>query len=391
MNKKGILVVGAGFAGAVVARKLAENTDKNILIIDKRSHLAGNCHTEIDEETGVMVHKYGAHIFHTSNLEVWNFIQSFGEFMPFINRPKAVTESGIYNLPINLQTINQFFGKKFSPKDAEAFIATKAKSEIQNPKNFEEQALKFMGEELYQTFFYGYTKKHWGCEPSELPASILKRLPLRFSYNDNYYRSIYQGIPVDGYTKIVERMLDHEQIHIKLNEAWDTSMKDEFEHVFFTGALDLFYDYQYGELSYRTLKWEIERGHGDLQGHPGLNYPGLDVEFTRRREHKHYEYWKEHDKSIIFTEYSSEANIKSGDELYYPKRLTHDKTRLNDYLDLAEKEESVSFIGRLGTYRYLDMHKVIEESLIISDNWLKAYSQGTEYPKGTFQRAVQSG
>lgn len=386
MARKKILVVGAGFAGAVVARQVAEHSDAEVLIIDKRAHLAGNCHTEVDEETGVMVHKYGAHIFHTSNLEVWNYIQSFGEFMPFINRPKAVTDSGIYNLPINLQTINQFFGKKFTPKEAEAFIASKARTDIKNPKSFEEQALKFMGEDLYKAFFYGYTKKHWGCEPSSLPASILKRLPLRFSYNDNYYRSIYQGIPVDGYTKIVERMLDHEQISVKLGQAWESTMKEEFDHIFFTGALDLFYDYKYGELSYRTLSWEVERGKGDLQGHPGLNYPGLDVNYTRRREHKHYEYWKSFDKSIIFTEYSAEANIKAGDELYYPKRLTNDKAVLNDYLDLAEEEEKVTFIGRLGTYRYLDMHKVIEESLTISREWLEADNGSMAYPKGTFQR-----
>ncbi len=381
---KKILVVGAGFSGAVIARQIADHTDLNVVVIEKRDHLAGNCHTEKDEETGVMVHKYGAHIFHTGNIEVWKYIQRFGEFMPFINRPKAFTDSGIYSLPINLHTINQFFGKKFTPSQAETFIKAQARDDIIEPANFEEQALKFMGEALYKEFFYGYTKKHWGCEPSSLPASILKRLPLRFSYNDNYYRSIYQGIPVDGYTKIVERILNHPQISVLTSQPWEPSMRAEFDHVFFSGPLDYFYEYQYGELSYRTLRWDVERAKGEIQGHPGLNYPSLNVPYTRRREHKHYEYWKNFERSIVFTEYSSEANIQAGDELYYPKRLANDKSRLSDYIALAQIEKNTTFIGRLGTYRYLDMHKVIEESFVLAGKWLEAHNSRTDYPTGTF-------
>lgn len=382
---KRILIVGGGFSGAVIARQIADHTDLEVLIIDKRSHLAGNCHTQRDEETGIMVHHYGAHVFHTSNINVWDYIRRFGDFMPFINRPKAVTNSGIYSLPINLHTINQFFGKKFNPAEAKEFIKKKSQNDIEIPANFEEQALKFMGKDLYLEFFYGYTKKHWGCDPVNLPASILKRLPLRFTYNDSYYNSLYQGIPTDGYTRIVERMLHHDQITIKTNQAWESSMRHEFHHIFYTGPLDQYYEYKFGELSYRTLRWEVERGNGDFQGHAGMNYPSLDVPYTRRREHKHYEYWRNFDKSIIFTEYPSEANIQAGDELYYPKRLTKDKIRLSSYVDLAKSEEKISFAGRLGTYRYLDMHKVIEESLTLSSDWIEAHISGKRYPSGTFQ------
>ncbi|MEM6580585.1 MAG: UDP-galactopyranose mutase [Pseudomonadota bacterium] len=381
---KKILVVGAGLAGAVVARQLADHSDFKVLVTERRNHVAGNCHTGRDAETGVMVHTYGAHIFHTSNIRVWNYIRSFGEFMPFINRPKAYADSGIYSLPINLHTINQFFGTRLSPAQAAEFIASKVRSDIQEPKNFEEQALKFMGEELYQEFFYAYTKKHWGCEPVDLPASILKRLPLRYSYNDSYYNSIYQGIPVDGYTKIVERILDHDQIAVQLNQAWEPDMAANFDHVFFSGPLDQFYQYRFGELSYRTLRWEVERAKGDLQGHAALNYTSGAVPFTRRREHKHYEYWKKFDNTIVFTEFAAEARIQAGDELYYPKRLIADKSKLSDYISLAKSEKHTTFMGRLGTYRYLDMHQVIEESLALSEDWLKASATGADYPTGYF-------
>jgi UDP-galactopyranose mutase len=380
---KKMLVVGAGFAGAVIARQIAESTDFKVTVIDRRSHVAGNCHTERDADTGIMLHMYGAHIFHTSNLVVWDYIRRFGDFMPFINRPKAVTDSGIYSLPINLHTINQFFQKKFSPAEAQQFITSKADNSIAEPANFEEQALKFMGPELYYEFFYGYTKKHWGCEPRELPASILKRLPLRFNYNDNYYSSIYQGIPVDGYTAIVERILNHENIKVILNQPWEAGMQDDYHHTFYSGPLDEFYSYQFGPLSYRTLRWEVERTKGDVLGHPGHNFPSLDVGYTRRREHKHYEYWKSFEKTVVFTEYSEEAEV--GGELYYPKRLAVDKSKLTDYIGLAGAERNVSFMGRLGTYRYLDMHKVIEESLDLSTRWLTAHREGEAYPIGIFQ------
>ncbi len=375
---KRFLVVGAGFSGAVLAREVAERTGGQVVVVDQRDHVAGNCHTKRDEETGVMVHAYGAHIFHTSNLKVWNYVQQFSEFYPFINRPKASIESGIYSLPINLHTINQFFGKRFNPAEAEEFMKTKVDHSIDVPANFEEQALKFLGRELYQAFFYGFTKKQWGCEPRELPASILKRLPLRYNYNDSYYRSIYQGIPKDGYTAIVERILDHDLIEVCLNTPWDSGMQDEFEHVFFTGPMDAYFNYCHGRLGYRTVYWEREVHEGDFQGHPGINYPGLEVPFTRRREHKHYAYWEEHEKTVVFTEYSKETG--DDDEPYYPKRLAPDKDMLEKYMTMVKEAGNVSFLGRLGTYRYLDMHQVIGEALEFGESWSKAYDEGWPLP-----------
>lgn len=375
---KRLLVVGAGFAGAVLARKLAELTSTPVMVIDKRDHIAGNCYTARDEETGVMTHMYGAHIFHTSNLRVWKYIQQFSEFYPFVNRPKASIDSGIYSLPINLHTINQFFGKKLNPREARAFIQSRADRSIHDPQNFEEQALRFMGHELYEAFFYGYTKKQWGCEPRELPASILKRLPLRFNYNDNYYGSVYQGIPAEGYTAIVERILKHDLIETQLSTPWCRSMKHEFDHVFFTGPIDSFFDYKYGRLSYRTVFWEREVFTGDFQGHPGINYPSMNVPFTRKREHKHYSYWEDHAKTVVFTEYSKDT--APNDEPYYPKRLLHDKEKLYKYMKLAEEAPQVSFLGRLGTYRYLDMHRVIDESLSFGERWAEAFSQNDRLP-----------
>ncbi|MDH6062501.1 UDP-galactopyranose mutase [Umezakia ovalisporum] len=372
------LIVGAGFSGAVIARELANSLDAKILVIEKRDHIAGNCYTERDNETGVMVHKYGAHIFHTSSIEVWKYVQKFSEFRQFINRPKASISSGIYSLPINLHTINQFFSKKLNPEQARKFIESKADHSIIEPQNFEEQALKFMGRELYEAFFYGYTKKQWGCDPKELPASILKRIPIRFNYNDNYYNSIYQGIPVDGYTEIVRKILSHDNIEVKLSTPWEFSMVDEFDHVFFTGPIDAFYNFQYGRLAYRTVYWERSVHVGDFQGHPGINYPELDVPYTRMREHKHYTPWERHEKTVVFTEYSKETGLI--DEPYYPKRLVVDKDRLEKYRSVAETEERTSFLGRLATYRYMDMHQVIGEALEFGRKWSEAYIQRSWRP-----------
>ena len=218
------LIVGAGFSGAVLARELAERLGARIEVIDQREHLGGNCHTERDETSGVMVHKYGPHIFNTSHEDVWKYIHRYGEFRPYTNRVKAVNGRGVFSFPINLHTINQFFGTALSPDEARAFIAGKADPTIDTPANFEEQALKFVGRELYQAFLYGYTKKHWGCEPRELPASVLKRLPLRFNYDDNYYNSRHQAIPVEGYSVVIQRILDHPGIALSLNSRWEPAM-----------------------------------------------------------------------------------------------------------------------------------------------------------------------
>jgi len=348
------------------------------LVVDARPHIAGNCHTERDASTQVMEHVYGPHIFNTSNQTVWDYVQRFGEFMSFTNRVKASTSRGIFSLPINLYTINQFFGVKLNPKEAMAFIAGKADTSIKEPQNFEEQALKFIGRELYEAFFYGYTKKQWGCEPTELPASILKRLPVRFNYDDNYYNSSYQGIPRDGYTEIIRRILDHPSIEVRLNTSWEPAMADDFPHVFFTGPIDAFFGHRHGRLGYRTVFWEKETYTGDFQGNAVINYTEASEPYTRIHEHKHFAPWETHEKTTVFTEYSKET----GDEdiPYYPKRLAADKTVLAKYREEAEATSGVSFLGRLATYRYMDMHHVIGEALEFANAFLAAQASGTKPP-----------
>jgi UDP-galactopyranose mutase len=370
-----ILIVGAGFSGAVVARELAE-AGYACLVIDQRPHVAGNCHTARDEDTGVMTHVYGPHIFNTSNLEVWEYIQRFCTMGPFIYRVKASTPRGMFSFPINLHTINQFFGKRFNPCEARAFLSAQGDSTINEPQNFEEQALKTIGRDLYDAFFHGYTKKQWGCEPAELPAQIFKRLPIRFTYDDNYFASRYQGIPVEGYTGIVRRMLDHPLIEVKLNTLWEPAAGDEFATVFYTGPIDAYYEYRHGRLGYRTVYWDKWVGDGDYQGNSVINYPDLADAFTRIHEHKHFAPWEEHSRTIVFTEYSKET--AAGDVPYYPKRLSADVNILAQYTQLAAREENVFFLGRLATYRYLDMHVVIAEALALARRYVAAANGAKE-------------
>lgn len=359
--QKGIGIAGAGFAGAVMARELAETGRFRIFVYDERAHVAGNCHTERDRETGVMVHAYGPHIFHTNREDVWQYVNRYSRFGQYTNRVKATTARGVFSLPINLLTINQFFGKRFKPEEARAFIASLGDSSIREPQNFEEQALKMMGRELYENFFYGYTKKQWGVEPTELPASILQRLPMRFNYDDNYYASKYQGIPVDGYTSIIQKLLDHPNITVTLNKRLSSEMRSEFDHVFYSGQIDAFFDHELGRLQYRSLVFKRFDARGDYQGNPVMNYCEEKVPYTRVTEHKHFAPWEQHEKSVCFEEYSK--LMAPGDIPYYPIRLNDDKALLRRYLTLAEAERGVTFIGRLGTYRYLDMHMVVGETL----------------------------
>lgn len=379
MALKEILIVGAGFSGAVLARELVESLDCEVLVWDERDHIAGNCHSERDEETGIMVHKYGPHIFHTSNKIVWDYVNRYANFRPFTNRVKAHTDKGVFSLPINLLTINQFFGRCFMPLEAEAFIASIGCEEIKGPETFEQQALRFLGEDLYNSFFKGYTIKQWGTHPSNLPASILKRLPVRFNYDDNYYSSIYQGIPEEGYTTMVQNILNHPRIQIQLNTRFSKGDSSGFDHVFYSGPLDGFFDYSLGRLGYRTIYFERNVADcSDYQGNAVINYCSEKVPYTRVHEHKHFTPWEKHDRTVYFTEYSKETT--EADVPFYPKRLEGDKELLKKYRQLAEAEQNVSFIGRLGTYRYLDMHQVIEESLIFSKKVLSACSTSSKIP-----------
>lgn len=358
-------IVGAGFSGAIIARHLSEKGHK-VLLLDERSHIAGNCHTERDDKTGVMVHRYGPHIFHTADERAWSYIQRFGKFRPYINRVKAISQGRIYTLPVNLLTINQFFGTVMSPVEARAFIEKKADKSIKDPKNFEEQALSMIGPELYKAFFYGYTRKQWGLEPTELPASILKRLPLRFNYDDNYFNHSYQGMPEDGYSAIVENILKSENIEIRLNTKFE-DVSEEFQHIFYTGPIDRYFSFDLGRLGYRTLDFERIDGDGDYQGAAVINYCDQEVPFTRISEHKHFAPWEADSlqKTVAFREYSRLAEPK--DVPYYPIRLANEKTMLESYITRARNTAGVSFLGRLGTYRYLDMDVTISEALKACD------------------------
>ncbi|QDH16983.1 UDP-galactopyranose mutase [Swingsia samuiensis] len=358
-------IVGAGFSGAVIARHLSEQGYK-VLLLDERSHIAGNCHTERDEKTGVMVHCYGPHIFHTADQRVWDYVQRFGKFRPYTNRVKAISQGRLYTLPVNLLTINQFFNKTMSPLEARAFIEEKADKSIQEPKNFEEQALSMIGHELYEAFFHGYTKKQWGLEPKELPAAILKRLPLRFNYDDNYFNHPYQGMPENGYSEIVKNILNSNNIEIRLNTKFE-DVEEEFQHVFYTGPIDRYFDFSLGRLGYRTLDFERIETVGDYQGAAVINYCDQQVPFTRISEHKHFAPWEADslEKTVAFREYSRLAEPK--DIPYYPIRLVDEKTMLDNYISLAKNTSGVSFLGRLGTYRYLDMDITISEALKACD------------------------
>lgn len=368
ITPKRYLVVGAGFSGAVLAREVAENSDAKVLVIDERPHVAGNCFTERDPSTGVTVHKYGPHIFNTDYERVWDYVNRYGKLRPWVNRVKAVTPRGVYGLPINLLTINQFFGKTFNPEEAKAFVATLGDSSIGEPANFEEQALKFIGRDLYEAFFYGYTKKQWGCEPTEISASVLKRLPVRFNYDDNYYASQYQGIPEEGYSGIIENLLAHPQIEVQVGRTFVAGEGEEFDHTFYTGPIDAYFGYRLGRLSYRTVTFERIDAVGDYQGNAVLNYPEQAVPFTRVHEHKHFTPWEQHDKTVAFREYSKATEPE--DVPYYPVRRENDMTLLRKYYELGREEGKVSFLGRLATYRYLDMDDVIHEALELSEAFL---------------------
>jgi UDP-galactopyranose mutase len=372
------LVVGAGFSGAVLARELVEQSDCQVTVIEARSHVAGNCHTERDAATGVMVHKYGPHIFNTNRPRVWDYVNRFGTLRPYSNRVKASTSRGIFSFPINLHTINQFFGKKLDPTGARAFLESLGDKSIGEPRNFEEQALKFIGRELYEVFFYGYTRKQWGCEPSELPASILKRLPIRFNYDDIYYSSAQQGIPELGYTAMMEKILDHPSIAVKLGTPFQREMEKEYAHTFFTGLIDAYFGFSLGRLGYRTVIFERIEAEGDYQGNAVINYTELDPPQTRIHEHKHFTPWEKHERTVAFKEFSQETGPE--DIAYYPKRLAADRELLVEYRRAAENLRGVSFVGRLGTYRYLDMDAVIDEALDFSAKFVSSWRKGAAAP-----------
>lgn len=377
---KHVLMVGAGLSGAVIGRMLAEAGHK-VTVRDARDHIAGNCHTTRDEGTGVMVHVYGPHIFHTDDTEVWDYVNGFETFLPYKNRVKTTSQGAVYSLPVNLHTINQFFGQTLRPDEARVFLESKADTSITDPQTFEDQALRFVGPELYEAFFKGYTIKQWGCSPTDLPASILKRLPVRFNYDDNYFFHTYQGMPENGYTAMVARILDHANITVELNSPVARSDAAGFDHVFYAGPIDGWFDYRLGRLGYRTLDFERFDHQGDWQGCAVMNYGDVAVPFTRITEHKHFAPWENHEGSVLYREFSRAC--EPGDIPYYPIRQVAEKTLLAEYVDLARAEPNVTFVGRLGTYRYLDMDVTIREALDCGRAFLAAETEGRAMPAFT--------
>lgn len=377
-DPKRVLVVGAGFSGAVIARALAGH-GHHVTIVDQRDHVAGNCHTQLDDETGVMVHVYGPHIFHTDDRRVWDYITRFCEMVPFVNRVKAVARGQVFSMPINLHTINQLFGRTMSPDEARTFVSGLARPGPDRPASFEDQALSMVGDEIYQTFFRGYTRKQWGVEPSRLPASILKRLPLRFSYDDSYYNHRYQAMPRDGYTAAIQKILDYPRINLRLGERADPR-GDDHDHVVYSGPIDDYFGHDLGRLEYRTLDFERFVHAGDFQGNPVINYCDEDVPWTRIAEHRHFAPWRSppSDCSVCFREFSRACG--PGDIPYYPLRLVDDRHRLAAYVDRAKAQQGVTFVGRLGTYSYLDMDAAIGRAMDTADAILAAWDRDEDAP-----------
>lgn len=374
MKKYDYLIVGAGLYGAVMAYELGKK-GKKCLVIDRRDHIAGNIYCE--EIEGIHVHKYGAHIFHTSDKKIWEYMNQFTEFNNYINSPVAVYKDELYNLPFNMNTFSKMWGIR-TPGEAKAIIEKQRKETgITEPKNLEEQALFLGGRDIYEKLIKGYTEKQWGRKCTELPSFIIKRLPVRFIYDNNYFNDKYQGIPMGGYTQIIEKMLDG--IEVKLNYDYfehKQELNNIAEKIVFTGPIDKYYDYKFGELEYRSLRFEEEElDIPNYQGNAVVNYTEYEVPYTRIIEHKHFEYAKslgQEDtisKTIITREYPDTWNREK--EAYYPINNDKNNELYQKYADLASKDKNVIFGGRLGMYKYYDMDKVISEALKCVEENLK--------------------
>lgn len=365
------LVVGSGLFGSTFAYEAAKRGN-HVKVIEKRDHIAGNIYTkEID---GIQVHQYGAHIFHTSNKEIWEYINQFAEFNRYTNSPVANYKGEIYNLPFNMNTFNKLWGVA-TPAEAAAKIAEQRQVlGDKTPENLEEQAISLIGTDIYQKLIKGYTEKQWGQKATELPAFIIRRLPVRLTYDNNYFNDTYQGIPIGGYTQIIEKMLASDLIDVETGiDFFDKKQAyiDQYDKVIFTGMIDQFFDYQLGELEYRSLRFETEEMAVDnYQGNAVVNYTDAETPYTRVIEHKHFEFGKgDKNKTIVTKEYP--ANWSRGDEPYYPINNDKNNRLYKAYRDLASTEPKVVFGGRLGQYRYYDMHQVIHAALQVVKDELK--------------------
>lgn len=364
------LIVGAGLFGAIFAHE-AKKAGKKVLVIDRRDHIGGNIYTK--EVEGIQVHQYGAHIFHTSDKEVWDYIQQFAEFNRYTNSPVARYKDELYNLPFNMNTFSKMWGVR-TPAEAKEIIQRQIKEAgITEPKNLEEQAISLVGKDIYEKLVKGYTEKQWGRRATELPSFIIRRLPVRYVYDNNYFNDKYQGIPVGGYTKIIERMLEETEVRLMTDFFANREiLAKEAENIVFTGMIDAYYDYCFGELEYRSLRFETEvLNMENYQGNAVVNYTEYEVPYTRIIEHKHFEYGCQggyggdgsgvSDKTVITREYP--AAWSRGEEPYYPMNDEKNNALYARYRELADQEEYVIFGGRLGMYRYYDMHQVVKEAL----------------------------
>ena len=362
------LIVGSGLFGSIFAYE-ANKKGKKVLVIDKRPHIAGNIYTE--NKDGINVHKYGAHIFHTSNKEVWDYINQFAEFNRYTNSPVARYKNELYNMPFNMNTFNKLWGV-VTPEEAQAKIEQEKKEAgITEPKNLEEQAISLVGKDIYLKLVKEYTEKQWGRDCKELPAFIIKRLPVRFTYDNNYFNDRYQGIPMGGYNVIIEKMLENADIELGVDYLKNKEEYDQkADKVLFTGMIDEYFNYKYGNLEYRSLKFENEiyEDIDNYQGNAVVNYTSHDQKYTRIIEHKHFEFNK-CKGTVITKEYP--MDWKPGDEAYYPVNDEKNNTLFEKYKELAQKETNVIFGGRLGNYKYYDMDKVIKASLELANSELK--------------------
>lgn len=374
-----IVVVGAGMFGLTIAERCASELGLSVLILERRTHIGGNAYSEADPRTGIEVHKYGAHLFHTSNERVWNYVNRFTAFTPYVHHVYTNHDGVVYPMPINLATINQFFSAAYSPDEARSLIAQQA-GELagKDPENLNDKGISLLGRPLYEAFIKEYTGKQWQTDPKDLPASIISRLPVRYNYDNRYFNDTYEGLPVGGYTAWLEKMADNPTIDVRLNtDFFDTSQpyhRDALKRrvpVVYTGPIDRYFDYSLGALSWRTIDLEVEYPQtGDFQGTSVMNYPDAGVAYTRIIEPRHFHPERDYpkDRTVIMKEYSRFAD--EGDEPYYPVNAPQDREKLLAYRELVTQEEGVFFGGRLGTYQYLDMHMAIGAALSMVDNVL---------------------
>jgi UDP-galactopyranose mutase len=376
-----LIVVGSGFFGATVARRVAVDLNLPVLVLECRDHIGGNAYSEVDGETGVEIHRYGSHLFHTSNQEVWDFLRQFTGFNNYRHRVFTRHASRVYTMPINLMTINNFFGVDLTPSQARELVERQAAAEgISQPRNLEEKAISLIGRPLYEAFVQHYTAKQWEVDPTQLPADIITRLPVRFNLNDFYFQDAYEGLPLIGYGELFRKILSHEQINVITGcdyfEARDELRRDV--PIVYTGPIDRYFGYRFGELGWRTLDFETERlDIDDFQGAAVVNYPDPDVRFTRIHEFKHLHPERRYErKTVIMREYARFAG--KSDEPYYPIGRHEDRNRYDRYRELAALETNVLFGGRLGTYRYLDMHQAIAAALRAYDAKVVPLLAGSE-------------